>query len=262
MSVSEQVDLFLLGAGVAFPDHLTVQTIESLSVCRCICTNLPAERLSNLPEDIRSKCISLWPLYQDGRIRSENYSDVTEAVLQQAESSLPIAWLTPGHPMIFDSVSKALLKAAQARNWRFTVVPAISSLDTLLAEVAYDPASGLAVYDATGLVRRGISLVPSVALVVLQISVFLSDRAHITLRNTRPDLSPLRDHLLKFFPGEHPCAVVRSSSSITQPPQITWVELNRLADVPVEVLAGASLFVPRLEEHRKIENNGNSGKMA
>jgi hypothetical protein len=135
-------------------------------------------------------------------------------------------------------------------------MPAISSLDTLLAEVAYDPASGLAVHDATGLVRRKVSLVPSVALIVLQISVFLSDRAHITLQRARPDLAPLRDYLLNFFPGQHRCAIVRSSSSIAQPAQVTWVELNGLPEVPAEVVAGASLFVPRLEA------NGNHRKMA
>jgi hypothetical protein len=36
-------DLDLLGAGVSFPDHLTVQTIEMLSICEQT-YGLPAER--------------------------------------------------------------------------------------------------------------------------------------------------------------------------------------------------------------------------
>jgi hypothetical protein len=242
----ESVDLYLLGAGVVFPDHLTVQTIEILSACARVCTNLPDSRLNGLPADLREKCISLWPLYQDGRRRRENYRDVTNAVLGEVEMARPLAWLTPGHPMVFDSVSKSLLEAAQSRRWVVSVVPAISSLDTLLAELAYDPASGLVIHDATGLVRQKISLSGSAALMLLQLSVFLSDRAHLSLQQGIPDLTPLRDYLMKYFPTTHKCAIVRSSATLTEPPQIMWIELNDLASVPVEAFAGASLFVPRV----------------
>jgi uncharacterized protein YabN with tetrapyrrole methylase and pyrophosphatase domain len=241
-------DLYLLGAGVAFPDHLTVQSINILSECLTICTNLPDSKLMSLPADIREKCVSLWPLYQDGRIRAENYHDVTQAALAEIEKACPAAWLTPGHPMVFDSVSRNLLDAAATRNWKVSVVPAISCLDTLLAELQYDPAGGLVIHDASGLVRRRIPLLPSVALILLQISVFLSNRAHLTLDRGAPDLGPLRDYLLKYFPSTHKCAVVHSSPLVTAPPQITWVALCDLPSVPVEASAGASLFVPRLDK--------------
>lgn len=247
IATADSVDIYLLGAGVAFPDHLTVQTIEILSACARICTNLPDSRLTGLPADLREKCISLWPLYQDGRIRRENYRDVTKAVLKEAEKARPLVWLTPGHPMVFDSVSKLLLDAARSRKWNVSVVPAISSLDTLLAELAYDPASGLMIQDATGLVRRKVPVPASTAVVLLQISVFLSDRAHISLQQGMPDLGPLRDYLVKYFPPAHRCAVVRSSATAAEPPQILWTELSNLASIPVEAFAGATLFVPRVE---------------
>jgi uncharacterized protein YabN with tetrapyrrole methylase and pyrophosphatase domain len=246
----KQTDLYLLGAGVTFPDHLTVETIEILSLCVIVCTNLPDFRLGNLPADIREKCISFWPLYQDGRLRRENYRDVIEAVLAQVETARPAAWLTPGHPMVFDSVSQSLIAAAHSREWQLAIVPAISCLDTLLAEVQYDPASGLVVHDATGLVRRKIPLLKSVPLVLLQISVFMSDRAHISLEQGRPDLGPLRDYLVRYFSETHQCAVVRSSSSSTDTSHITWIALNDLPSLPIDVLAGASLFVPRVEISR------------
>jgi uncharacterized protein YabN with tetrapyrrole methylase and pyrophosphatase domain len=243
----QPIDLYLLGAGVAFPDHLTLQTIDILSKCTRIWTNLAESRIGNLPPDLREKCVSLTSLYKDGRLREDNYRDVTHAVICGIESARPGAWLTPGHPMIFDSVSGALLKATRRRKWNVCVVPAISSLDTLLAEVAYDPANGLAIHDATSLVQQKSPLQTSVAVVLLQISVFLSDRAHISLERVRPDLTVLRDYLTMYFPAFHRCAVVYSSQIATEPPRITWVALQDLASLPAEVLGGASLFVPRLE---------------
>jgi uncharacterized protein YabN with tetrapyrrole methylase and pyrophosphatase domain len=244
----QPVDLYVLGAGVAFPDHLTVQTIDILSRCAIICTNLTNLRIETLPADIREKCVSLWPLYQDGRIRRDNYRDVTNAVLAKAETMRPAAWLTPGHPTVFDSVSKALADAATGRKWNVSIVPAISCLDTILAEMAYDPAAGLTVLDATALVRRKIPMLNAVAHILLQISVFMSDRAHISLSQGRPDLTPLRDHLARYFPPAHKCAVVRSSGVLSEPPLITWVALEDLPSVSPDRTAGASLFLPRVEK--------------
>lgn len=240
------IDLYLLGAGVAFPEHLTVQTLEILSSCQRICTNLPESWLGGVPNDLREKFISFWELYQDGRLRHENYRDVTEAVISEVEKSRPVAWLTPGHPMVFDSVSKALLTAADSRNWNVSVVPAISCIDTLLAEVSYDPANGLAIFDATGVVRRNVPIINTAAMILLQLSVFMSERAHLTLEGDAPNLGALRDYLLNHFPSVHRCAVVRSATGAGQAPQITWVPLNDLASVPAELVAGASLFVPPL----------------
>ena len=137
--------LYLLGAGVSFPEHLTLQTLDILGACNRICSNLPQSDLDLLPNDLRIKCRSLWPIYQENRNRSDNYEDVSRAVLEAADNEPPVAWLTPGHPLIFDSVSQSLLKSGRDRGWNVQVTPAISSIDTILAEVGYDPANGLLV---------------------------------------------------------------------------------------------------------------------
>jgi hypothetical protein len=127
------------------------------------------------------------------------------------------------------------------------VVPAISSLDTLLAELRYDPASGLLVHDASGLVRSKTALDRSVATLLLQLSVFLSDRAHLSLNSTAPDLTPLADYLMTFFPADHPCAVVRSAREQDAFPEVVWTSLQGLPSIDPAACAGATLFVPPVD---------------
>ncbi|MBI3436672.1 MAG: hypothetical protein HY056_16600 [Proteobacteria bacterium] len=237
-------DLYLVGAGIAFPEHLTIETIEILTMCKRIGTNLPEEMLEGLPQDLREKCISLWSLYQDGRIRTENYSDVFQAIVELTEADAPIAWLTPGHPIIFDSVSASLLNEGKRRGWNVRVVPAVSSIDTMLAELGYDPAHGMLIHEATGLVRRNIPVVPSVALMLLQPAVFDVNIAIIAGDSAGPDLSPLRDYLCEFHSAEHECAFIRSASKMGERDLVTWVKLRDLASVPYQLVAGATLFVP------------------
>src|SRR5882724_13292073 len=123
-------EVYLVGAGIIFPEQLTIETVDILTKCKRICTNLPESNLEGLPQDLRDKCISLWSLYQDGRVRTENYADVFHAIVELIEIDSPIAWLTPGHPVIFDSVTASLLNEGISRGWNLRVVPAISSIDT------------------------------------------------------------------------------------------------------------------------------------
>lgn len=240
----QMTDLYLVGAGVAFPEHLTIETIEILTMCKRIGTNLPEESLVGLPQDLRDKCVSLWPLYQDGRIRTENYSDVFQAIIELAEVDTPIAWLTPGHPIIFDSVSASLLNEGKRRGWNVRVIAAISSIDTMLAELGYDPANGMLIHEATGLVQRNIPVTQSVALMLLQPAVFDVNVAIISGDCAGPDLSPLRDYLRKFYPANHQCAFIRSASKLGERDLVTWVDLGELSSVPYQLVAGTTLFVP------------------
>jgi len=236
-------DLYLVGAGVSFPEHLTLQAIETLTACTRIFTNIPESELDILPENIRTKCHSLWSLYQENRDRVENYGAVVEAVINAAEAQRPFAWMTPGHPLVFDSVSQALMVAGHERGWHVCALPGISCLDTILAEIGYDPAGGLLVHDANSLVMQKLSLVPSFATLLLQPSAFGSSLAHLTSQ-WQPDLSPLRDYLRDFYAGEHKCAFVHSSSKSGGMAQIYWKNINDLTSVPFDALAGSTMFVP------------------
>lgn len=237
-------DIYLLGAGVAFPGHVTAQTIDILRTCRRTYTNIEETNLGGLPGDILSRCVSLWPLYQDGRLRKENYADVAEAILAGGERESPIAWLTPGHPTVFDSVSQLLISAGKQRNWNVHVIPAISCIDTILADVGYDPANGLLIHDTTSFVKMEFPLITSIAILLLQPSTFGTERAFLKNAQTGPDLASLSEYFLRAYPPEHNCAFVSSSNLSGSSAQVAWGKISEMGSVPFRTVAGASLFVP------------------
>ena len=237
-------DLYILGAGISFPEHLTTQTVEILRACRHIYTTLTETTLDRLPEDIRVKCVSLRRLYKDHRPRVENYQAEVQAVVDATAIERPVAWLTPGHPRIFDSVSEALIEAGRVRGWNVCVAPAISCLDTLLAEIGYDPAGGLLIHEATLLVARDVPLVPSVATLLLQPGHFGSSLAHITSPFAGLDLTRLRDHLRRFYRPEHRCAFVRSATHPGERYRISWIKLHNLTLASPDDVADSTLFLP------------------
>jgi len=237
-------EIYLLGAGVEFPGQVTAQTLEILGKCRKIYTNITEQGLQGLPDDILSKCVSLWPLYQDGRLRRENYADVTAAILAAGERETPIGWLTPGHPTVFDSVTQLLIEAGKERGWAVHVIPAISCIDTILADVGYDPANGLLIHDTTSLVMMEFPLTPGIALLLLQPSTFQTDRAFLKNVQSGPDLAALSAYFLEVYPPDHHYAFVSSSTHTGGRAQVTWGKLSEMASAPFRTVGGASLFVP------------------
>ena len=239
-----RIDLYLVGAGILFPEHLTVQTIEILEHCQRICTNVPETRLASLPKEIREKCVCLWPLYKDNRRRIDNYRDVIDAVVDVAREHKPSAWMTPGHPFVFDSVSQKLLEHARGFGWSIQIVPGISSLDTLLAQIPYDPCYGLVVHEATALARDKIPLNPSLATVLFQPSIFGSDLTHHSKQYAGPHLKDLSAHLLRFYPAQHRCALVYSALSGSDAARTVWETLENLDSISFDSLRGSTLFIP------------------
>ena len=130
--------------------------------------------------------------------------------------------------------------------WEVRVIPAVSSIDTLLAELRYDPASGLLVHEATALVNKRIAVPRSIALLLLQPGVFQVDVAIVSDFGNAvvPDLAPLRDYLLEFCPEDHRCAFIRSSSKVGERDLITWQKIRDFASMPYTLVAGTTLYVP------------------
>jgi len=238
-----QADLYVMGAGVAFPDQLTIQTVEMLSCCKEIYTNMRDFQLDALPPELRSKCVSIWSLYRDERERALNYKDVTDMVIGRAMSVRPFGWMTPGHPLVFDSVSQALLKIGKERGWRVHIAPGISCLDTIFVDVGFDPADGLIVHEANALVKQNVPLLTNLAALLLQPAAFGTDRAQLSPQ-WRPDLAPLRDYICQFHAPDHECAFVSSSPSVDRKHKIWWSRVDELESIPTEALHTSTLFIP------------------
>ena len=242
-------DLYLLGAGISFPDHLTIQTLDILSMCDEVYTLLPNDRLDVLPQDLRTKFVSIWSLYRDKRARSENRKDITNAIIDRATSVRPLGWMTFGHPLVFDGVSQALIKAGEERGWRVSVVPAISCFDTILADVGYDAADGLMVYEAYSLVMDNVPISTSLAALLLQPSVFGTRLADLS-GTRRPDLATLRDHIRQFHASDHECAFVISSNWHDEQNRVCWCKLGNLESIPTAALGNSTLFIPPAKSKR------------
>lgn len=251
-------DLAIVGTGVCFPAHLTLETIDVLLRCNAIYTMLAnPEELAYILQtlagdrdliDTPPKIESLYSMYQPNQIRKINYDLAIETVLNAAASKKPVAYLTRGNPVVYDSVTQGILTKAKDRGLNVQIFPAISSIDTIMVDLQAEVAPGLQIYEASLLVAHKIQLRVDIACLLFQVSVFGTNYAPIDREPRKDSLKVLKDYLLHFYPPEHKVALVRSAESWNAQSQIYHVKLQDLDNLNKEVKLGTSMFIPRLHE--------------
>jgi uncharacterized protein YabN with tetrapyrrole methylase and pyrophosphatase domain len=239
-------EVVLVGAGVQFPEQLTTEALEALRRSRAIFTIIPEATVSRLPVDLCDKCVSLLRLYDPFRKRRDNYKDAIETIARRVMKNESIAYLAPGHPLVFDSVSEGLRLRALADGFAIRIVPGVSCIDTILADVGYEPANGLIVHEATAAVFERLPLDARLAAILLQVGVFGTDYPRFSGKEPFPDLSALRDHISRYYPSDIKMAFVRSRTSLDGQSSVAWIPLHSMLDVRKE-LVDASLFIPRAD---------------
>jgi uncharacterized protein YabN with tetrapyrrole methylase and pyrophosphatase domain len=237
-------DIYILGTGQRFPGHITLELLEALDECQRVFTLLTAEEIAKLPVGIGGKCVSMWPHYHPDRPRNDNYAEVSAAILEAAQAATPVGWLTLGNPRILDSVSETLVTMGPEKGLSVTSLPAVSSIDSVLVDVDYDPASGLLVVEATTALIRQTPLIPEVATLVFQPGVFGTFYPRLTEDDRPVDLSKLRDYLLRYYPSDHSLAFVSSSASRDLAPMLAWTTIGQLAAVKPVALQRSTMFIP------------------
>jgi hypothetical protein len=223
---------------------MTVEALARLGESDSIFTLLSPQQIEQLPGDLASKCVSLLDYYQSDRNRRQNYRAVAEAILAGSRATRgPIAYLTLGSPRVLDSVSQLLIDESP-QDTEVRSFCAVSSFDSVLSDIGYDPAGGVQVVEANQLVLYKTSLTPSLACLIFQPGVFGTDKPRLSNRSPVPILDDLRDHLLSVWRPDHPVASVFSYYERDGSPRIIWTTLGELGNVSSEFVRGTTLFVP------------------
>jgi len=254
-------DIALIGMGIQSIDHMTLEAVQVLAECNTgfvvsmeqegvdAFRNALLVRISN-GHDI-PPLQSLSDAYQKERIRSENYREAAQKVLDAVSDRQPVAFLTPGHPMVLDSVSQAILDGARKHQYKVKVVNGVSCIDSILASLQAELAPGIQIFEASCAMLLNTSLDPRVACVLLQTSVLgtlfpTADQDQITQAWIR-----LRDYLGRFYPLEHTIFAVRTEDAFDQPATIYSCSIASLGESTERMPLGSSLYIPALEQAAK-----------
>ena len=247
-------DIFVVGLGVLNVDHVTRETEavlrrsnEVLYVDTGVATGTYLEGL----------CPRVTPLYEtsyaDDAPRLDAYARMAARVVDAAMDHPPVTFAMQGHPIVGVYAPFLIRDLAGLLDLEVRVLPGISAMDCLFAELMVDPCvGGMQMYEATDLLLRRRPLQSDVPLFVWQIGC-VETRLHTT-RVSRPErFIRLRAHLLRFYPPQHQVTAAYSTPHPLMPSTIHRFALADICAYAHLLHPGFTLFVPPTHE-RPVED--------
>lgn len=238
-----RTSIYLLGSGIRGALHFTVETVQALRACRRVFV-LHADQ--GLIDAVREHCPEvedLAPLYEGHTVRDDVYHQISHRLVEAALDSAPVAFLVHGHPLFLVSATEYTLDLAERHDLRISVLPSVSSFDTLLCDLRIDYGYGVQIFDTTTLLKAGWTPNPQVPLLLFQLASTLNRN----VINGDPDhesMRPLIELLAPLYGAQHSVQVVWSSAHAVEGSSITEVSIQELAMADLELWRRPTLYVP------------------
>jgi hypothetical protein len=197
---------------------------------------------------LETLCPRLTPLYEqsyfEGRPRVSAYEHMAARVMDAALDHPPVTFAIHGHPLIAAHPPFLILELAHALELPVTVLPGISAIDAILADLRLDPVvHGVQMYEATDLLLRRRPLLPDVPAIIWQIGPI--ETCLHSMRVSRPErFARFIAHLQQYYPPQHEVVAIYCSPHPILPPAIFRFALEDMGQYAGEIHSGFTLYVP------------------
>lgn len=148
--------------------------------------------------------------------------------------------------MFLVSATEYTLELAESKNLRVSVLPAVSSFDTLLCDLGIDYGYGVQLYDTSTMLQAGWKPNPGVPLLLFQLASTLN-RAVIKDDPNIEALRPIAELLAPIYGGDHRVQVVWSSAHMLESSSIIELPIDELANTDLQLWRRPTLYVPAKE---------------
>jgi precorrin-6B methylase 1 len=192
---------------------------------------------------------SLAGLYALGKPRRETYAEMVDELLAPVRAGRDVCAAFYGHPGVFVRPGHEAVRRAREEGHRARMLPAVSALDCLVADLGIDPAAtGLQTYEATDFLLRRRPADPTALLVLWQIGVV--GELGVTMEPRRENLALLAERLLETYPRDHEAIVYEASPyPLVADPVVLRLPLEGLPEARVSLLS--TLVVPPSQARRR-----------
>lgn len=238
--------IYLLGTGIKGALHFTVETMQALRACHRVYV-LHADQ--GVLDAVRAYCSDvrdLAPVYEGQSLRDDVYHQISHELVAAAQEAAPVAFLVHGHPLFLVSATEYTLDLAERHALRVSVLPGVSSFDTLLCDLGIDYGYAVQIFDTTTLLKAGWIPNPQVPLLLFQLASTLN-RTVISGDPHEEVLLPLVELLAPLYGADHRVQVVWSSAHVLETSSRTEVALGELASAELALWRRPTLYVPATE---------------
>ena len=192
--------------------------------------------------------------YEPTGHRLNAYHRMAARVLDAALDHPPVTFAMHGHPIVGAYAPFLIKDMASLLDLSVEVLPGISAMDCLFAELMIDPCvSGMQMYEATDLLLRHRPLLPDVPALIWQIGN-VETSLYTTFASKPVRFERLRSHLLRFYPPDHVVTAAYSTPHPLMPSTAHRFPLRDFCEQAHVLHTGFTLYIPPAAD-RPIEDH-------
>lgn len=225
--------LVIGGSGISAIGQFTLETQAYLAWAESVffCVSDPATEKWLL--DSRPDATDLYTLYDNDKHRRITYVQMAEKLLQALRLGRNVLGLFYGHPGIFVNPSYRAIAIAREEGHSAYMLPAVSALDCLFADLGVDPSKhGTQIVEATDLLLRRRPLQTDSSVIIFQVGAVGDPGFDFHgFKNTK--LPVLIEYLKDAYGDDHEIYSYVASQYPSTSPQINRIALNQFSDPDV-----------------------------
>jgi uncharacterized protein YabN with tetrapyrrole methylase and pyrophosphatase domain len=192
---------------------------------------------------IRPSAISLRKYFRSGRNCVDCCNTAADHIIAAVRRRLKVCAAFSGHPSICLHPSHESLRRARLEGFSTKVLPAVSALDCMFADLEIDPLEcGYQIADASAFLVYGHKPITSSALVLLQIANLGKKFAGPPLKDLYEKVKVLKRVLQKSYPSQHDVILYETAANPLVQPRIQRVKLSALDKQDISF--STTLYVP------------------
>ena len=240
---SDAGQLTVVGVGYRVAGQVTVEAEAQLRHADCVFYLLNERITAYWLEGLNSQCSSLADCYVHGSPSIEAAEAMADRILAALDEGRNVCAAFDGHPTTYVPPLVFALQKARQKGYPVTILPGVSAIDCLFADLGVDPAlHGWQVFDATHFLLHQPRFDIGSTLVLLQIAsigVHLYEKENLR-RQAR--LQVLVEVLSESYSADQEVVLYEASPYPVSPPRIERLPLQELAGADVRI--NSTLYVP------------------
>jgi len=237
-------DVYIVGLGTVNVDQVTREASRAISASVEVLFLDDGIATRAFLEERCGRVSDLSEHFVVGRSRIESHHHIAARVIDAALTHMPVTLAIGGHPTHLAPATFLVRDLAGLMGLNVEVLPGISAMDQLLAELMIDPAShGLQSFEATDLLLRRRPIASDVPLMIWQVGL-VGTHLH-TQGPRRPEaFEPLTRHLLRFYPANHHVVAAEAASHALLNPVHVAFPLAAMPAHAALLTSRTTLYVP------------------
>ena len=242
--------LVCVGSGIKGVGHFTLEAqgwIEQADlVVYCV-----ADPVTEIwVQDRAKESFDLYRLYGNDKPRISTYEEMAAMMVDGAREGKDVCAVFYGHPGVFVLPTHLAIRTLRKEGIPATMLPAVSALDCLFADVGVDPAQkGCQTVEATDLLLRRRPLLTESHVVIWQIGC-VGDLGFRFAGYDNRNLGVFVEYLLEFYEPSQQMVHYQASQYAGVAPAVDRITLSEL--VEAQVTGISTLYIPPVGERATV----------